>query len=170
MSAYKLPEVVSIVAANPWISSERTAALVQQKHYASRLRQWSFWRKVFRLEYDIASYLRDAFEQVRLRRKNRHAADTQQPTPNEQVHYIERMLRGLQQFDGSVLFLMSGNSLISREFDELVATDRAWTKVCSGEGLERVEIPEADQTFSSLQARTQMLNAASNWVEQLKLP
>ena len=168
MSAYRFPEVVSIVAANPWVNSERTAARVQQKHYLSRLRQWSFWRKLFRMEYDIASYLRSACANLRSRLASRNGAHAAPSTANMQTHYIERMLRGLQQFDGSVLFLMSGHSLISREFDELVASDREWNKACSGEDRERHEIPGADQTFSSAQARAQMLDAASSWARRFK--
>ncbi|MEZ5556070.1 hydrolase 1, exosortase A system-associated [Haliea sp.] len=170
MSAYRFPEVVSIVAANPWVSSERTAARVQQKHYLSRLRQCSFWRKLFRMEYDIASYLRGAFAKLHSRLARRDGADAGPSTASMQAHYIERMLRGLQQFDGSVLFLMSGHSLISREFDELVASDREWNGACNGEGRERREVPGADQTFSSAQARSQMLDAASSWARRFKLP
>ncbi|MEQ9567464.1 MAG: hydrolase 1, exosortase A system-associated [Pseudomonadales bacterium] len=170
INAHRFPEVVSVVAANPWVSSERTAARVQQKHYLSRLRQWSFWRKLLRMEYDIPSYLRSAAARLRNRiGRRRDGTDARQSTSSAQAHYIDRMLLGLQQFGGSVLFLMSGSSLISREFDELVAADREWNKTCNGAGRERLEIPGADQTFSSLQARQGMLDAASMWAGKEKV-
>tara|TARA_R110001599_G_scaffold13969_3_gene61776 strand:- start:19976 stop:20857 length:882 start_codon:yes stop_codon:yes gene_type:complete len=168
INAHRFPAVVSVVAANPWVSSERTAARVQQKHYLSRLRQGSFWRKLLKLEYDIPAYLRGAATRLWNRIGCRGGADLRQSTSSTQPHYIDRMLLGLQQFSGSVLFLMSGSSLISREFDELVAADREWSKACSGPGRERLEIPEADQTFSSLQSKNRMLDAASMWAEKLK--
>lgn len=169
INAHRFPEIISIVAANPWVSSERTAARVQQKHYMARLRQWSFWRKLFRMEYDLSSYFGSALGRLRDRfRDASNFEQKKQPAEKAQSHYIDRMLDGLQQFEGSVLFLMSGNSLIGREFDELIACDAKWRRACNGKGRERTEIPGADQTFSSAQARSEMLDAASGWLKQLQ--
>lgn len=160
--APRLPEVVSIIAANPFVSSDRTAARVRKKHYLSRLRQGSFWRKLFTLQYNPLDYLR-----ARFRGKAQNPAPPK-PAVAAQKHYIDAMREGLEAFRGEVLFLMSGRSLISKEFDELIAADPRWRRAYDNCRKDRVEVEGADQTFSSRSARDAMLNAASDWARRVR--
>lgn len=162
--AYRFEDVVGIIAANPFVSSEKTASGVKRKHYLERVRQLSFWKKVFRFEYDFGRLLRDAIK--------KHLPDTR-PAEKRQTsngaktaatqNYIDSMLVGFTQFKGRVLFLMSGRSLISKEFDELVESDAKWKESCDRKNCERWEIPDADQTFSTREARDAMLDSVSEW-------
>lgn len=162
MSAPHHPEVAGIVAANPWVTTEATAAKVRQKHYLNRIRQASFWKKLFTFQYNPANYLR-IFAMRKNSRKNVVVSHAQ----HNQKSYVERMRDSLAAFEGQTLLLMSGRSLISREFDELVAGDSSWKAICQSPRVIREEITDADQTFSSASARAAMLHAAANWMKRL---
>lgn len=161
MNAAQHPEVAGIVAANPWVTTEATAAKVRQKHYLTRIRQLSFWRKLLTLQYNPTDYLRAIAKQ---RQRQKPATS---PPPVKHKPYIERMRDGLEAFQGRTLLLMSGRSLISREFDELVSGDRKWKAICRPPRVIRKEIADADQTFSSASARAAMLDAAADWMRQM---
>jgi len=77
------------------------------------------------------------------------------------------MLSGFQKFDGPVLFLRSGLSLISEEFDHLVDTSKPWHKAYRRAGVKRLELPSADQTFSTAAARKEMCEAVTNWMDEV---
>lgn len=175
--AYRFDDVVGIIAANPFVSSDRTASGVKRKHYLERVRQLSFWKKVFRFEVDFSELISSDFLSSAIRKLlpatkpvEKHQAingaingNATGSTTGITENYIDAMLTGLTQFKGRVLFLMSGRSLISKEFDELVEADARWQKSCDAENCERWEIPDADQTFSTRESRDAMLKSVSEW-------
>lgn len=165
MHAYRFDNVVGIVAANPFVSSVKTASVVQRRHYLVRLRQLSFWKKVFRFEYNFSYFISAAISKVlpaiKDSDKNRTINDAKVGFAE---NHVDAMLTGLTKFRGRVLFLMSGRSLVSKEFDELVESDPEWKKNYESGNCERWEIPDADQTFSSRESRDVMLDSVSEWV------
>lgn len=165
MNAHQLSGVASVVAANPWVSTSETAARVRKKHYGKRLGEWSFWRKLFTLQYSPLQYVREYMR----RRQKRDAAQVSgnRDSTTGKTSYVERMRDGVQLFEGPLLFLMSGRSLVSREFDELVSADRMWKTAYSRPSIHRLEIKDADQTFSTRDARDAMIAAAAGWMESL---
>ena len=50
LHAHKLPDVVCIVAGNPFVGSSTSTSKARQMHYLARIRQKSFWMKLLKLE------------------------------------------------------------------------------------------------------------------------
>jgi exosortase A-associated hydrolase 1 len=168
---WKVQEAISLVLGNPWVTTAETQSAVLRQHYLSRLREWSFWRKVFRFEYDIKAYVIAAWHKVasRLGRllaaRGKSVADAM---PGQAAgSFVDRMLDGLRRFDGSVLFLISGQSLSSKEFDELVHKDTGWSEVYGRESSTRIDFPDADQTFSGSEMRQQLNQTLCDWLREL---
>ena len=162
--------MTSIVVGNPFVSSDITQAAIARQHYLKRLGEWSFWRKVFSFEYDFGAYLRSAWSRLRATKQGDPAAKPPSSPAQANLkskYFIDNMLSGLQQFDGAVLFLMSGKSLVSKEFDELIARSPAWKKAYSRQGNQRIDLPEADQAFSSQDSKEQVNIAILEWVRGL---
>ena len=166
INAFTFPEVVGIIASNPWITTEETATLARQKHYRSRLLQMSFWLKVLRMEYNILEYAAAA---LKPRGKDRPARSTAGVNNAAAAKpYLESMLDGLNHFRGTVLFVMSGRSLTSSQFDELLQSDKRWLDAVGNNRNQRIDIADADQTFSSRAGREALLDVAATWIGQLK--
>jgi exosortase A-associated hydrolase 1 len=167
---WKIPEAIGMVLGNPWVTTTETQTAVMRRHYLSRLGEWSFWRKLLRFEYRIFDYAvagsRKVVTQLGGLMQGRRLAAPAQDTPGE-GDYVSRMLYGLRRFEGRVLFLMSGQSLLSKEFDELVSTDADWHAVYHRSGHHRIDFPEADQTFSSNESRARVNRAICDWLTGL---
>ncbi len=164
--AWQLPAVAGIALGNPFVSSDETRAVVTRQHYRKRLTQWSFWRKVLRFEYDFGEYAR-AFLARRSGSGSGGGSGSGAAAP-ARASFIDRMLEGLVKFRGPVLLVMSGQSLVSREFDALVGSSPAWAKAYDASAKQRVDLPEADQTFSTGDSRERVNRAISDWVAGLQ--
>jgi len=168
---WNIKGVTSMVLGNPFVTTEETQAAVLRQHYLRRLGDWSFWRKLLRFEYNPLEYLRAAAGSLagRLRPEQRGSGESSGSgstagAAGSPGNWIARMLEGLSRFEGPVLFLMSGRSIVSREFDDLVSRHRAWQKVVGRSHYERIDILEADQTFSGIGARERVNGALLEWV------
>ncbi|MEZ5503640.1 MAG: hydrolase 1, exosortase A system-associated [Halioglobus sp.] len=167
---WKIPDAISMVLGNPWVTTAETQSAVMRKHYLSRLAEWSFWRKVLRFEYNLADYALSAMQRVRPRFTSWESPQHKNGTasvPGNSENYVARMLDGLRRFEGPVLFLMSGQSLLSKEFDELVSRDPNWREVFHRSAYKRIDFPDADQTFSGLDSRERVNRAICEWVLEL---
>jgi exosortase A-associated hydrolase 1 len=170
--AARIPEVASIMVGNPFVSSSTTQAAVVRQHYLNRLGEWSFWRKVFSLEYNVLDYAKEAM--ARLKAKLTGVADsagTQESSSgsaSKTGSFIDRMLSGATRFKGPMLFVMSGQSLVSKEFDELLTRSPAWKEVYQRPGNRRVDLPDADQAFSSQDDRERVNEAIFDWLRGLR--
>jgi hypothetical protein len=61
--------------------------------------------------------------------------------------------------------------MYSKEFAELVANDNNWQKaMLSPRSIVRHEIPDADQTFSSVASRRELTTAATAWLLEQSTP
>lgn len=164
---WKIPQIHSMVLANPWVYTPKIEAAVRKQHYLSRLREASFWRKVFRFEYNFGDYARSAIEKIRSLFRRSLPGTSAASVEEASGTFVDRMLAGLQRFEGPVLFLLSGQSIVSKEFDELLATEKGWKQVYAREGNERVDLAEADQTFSTQADRQAANEVIIRWVAQL---
>jgi len=170
INAWNLPLAKSAIIANPWVDSEQMRAQVTRNHYLRRLREPTFWKKLFTFKYNLSDYAAGAWSAVRRKigaalSPARQAGDGESAAP--QVHFQDRMLSGMQKFDGPVLFLKSGMSFIAEEFDLLVASSEPWQRVCNREGVSRMVLPGADQAISTAAARKDICRAAADWVAQM---
>lgn len=168
---WQVEGVTSMVLGNPWVTTAESQAAVQREHYLRRLGEWSFWRKVLSFRYNPLDYLRAAWRRIRSRfTPGSTARGPQQAVGNDSSNWIERMRRGLERFDGPVLFLMSGQSMVSREFDDIVRRDKAWQRVYGRPNYRRIDVPDADQTFSGGDSRERVNRALLEWVTSLEGP
>jgi uncharacterized protein len=168
---WKVTGVESLVLGNPWVSTDEIRSAVLRKHYAKRLGEAQFWRKLIRFEYNLLDYAVAGWKKV----KAKIAQRLQSPAPADVEKAgtnpgrpIDRMLSGLREFKGPVLFLMSGRSLVSNEFDELINGNPDWRTVYNRPSCKRVDLPDADQTFSDGDSRERVNQAIFDWVKELK--
>lgn len=157
------PEVTGMIIANPWVHSDETHAKVVLKHYYwQRLREKSFWMKLLKLRMNPLEKLRSVMDTAK-QAKASDNTDSQQD--DSQLHFVTRMLRGMQRYQGRIQMFMSGQSLVSKEFDELLAASRPWADAMASIDVTRVDMPEADQTFSSLAQQREVAEKAGQWLQ-----
>jgi len=168
ISAHQLAGVKSLILANPWVN-DSMQAVVSSRHYYRRLWQAHFWKKLITFQYNLLEYISAFFAHAKNRIAKLHLSDndTFEKLKEPAVPFQERMLFGFQNFNGPVLFLKSGLSLISEEFDHLVGSSKPWHKAYSRAGVKRLELPSADQTFSTAAARKEMCEAVANWMNEI---
>lgn len=167
--SWKVPQIHSLVLANPWVYTPKIASAARNQHYLSRLRDPYFWKKVVRFEYNLLEYGQAAVQKVGqklggLWRRVFSSGETAAATES----FVDRMLAGLSRFDGPVLFVLSGQSIVSTEFDELIAREPGWRDVYDRESCHRVDLPDADQAFSTSADRKAANAAVIEWVQQLE--
>jgi exosortase A-associated hydrolase 1 len=152
--------VRGVVAINPWIRTQRSRAAAEVKHhYGRRFASAEFWRRLLRGEVAlgdaVGGFLR-ACARVLLRPRHRDA-----------VEYPERMAQGARTLAGRVLWILSGQDLVAREFEQYVAASAAWRGLVEPAHGNVLRIDEADHTFSRETWRTQVSEAIAAWVKRL---
>jgi uncharacterized protein len=168
ISAHQLTSVKSLILANPWVN-DSMHAVVSSRHYYRRLGEAHFWKKLITFQYNLSEYFFAFFAHLttRIAKLLSPGSEGSEKVNEPAVPFQERMLSGFQNFNGPVLFLKSGLSLISEEFDHLVDSSKSWHKAYSRVGVKRLELPSADQTFSTAAARKEMCDAVGGWMNQL---
>jgi len=163
INAHKYPEVVSIVAANPWVTTEETATIARRQHYLQRLTQKSFWLKLLKGQYNIFDYLS---RRPRPQSKPADKKTSARYASNQKGNgdFLNSMLDGVLAFKGRVLFLMSERSITVKQFEGIVSSTPRWQKL---RGFSRHDISGADLTFSTAHARNAMLKAAIAWSQMI---
>jgi exosortase A-associated hydrolase 1 len=179
INAWKYPEVTGIMVGNPWVHTEETGDAVTVKHhYAKRIREKDFWLKVLRGQFNplpaLVTLGRTVLARLRQKLASRPSAsphDAATPADDPSQPFVTRMRNGMARFGGDVLLLMSGRSLVSKEFDELVASDPAWQRaMATPRHLARHDMPEADQTYSSVASRSEVIAVARQWLHDPMAP
>ncbi len=150
------PRVRGVCLANPWVRSADSHAKTTLRHYyARRILQPEFWRKLLRGQV-AASAVRELKGHVRNARSSAGSSDS--------APFHQRMLRGLKSFDGKVLLFLSGQDLTACEFVDRTRSDRHWQAALGRSTVTRSELPDADHTFSSPEARLAVETATVRWL------
>jgi exosortase A-associated hydrolase 1 len=152
--------VKGLALLNPWVRSEATYAQAQVRHYyRERLLSPELWGKLLRGQFDwrgsaasLARTLRSALRGV-----------PAQPGPAA-LPFPARMAAGLGSFAGATLLVISGNDLTAREFTDLAACDPAWQAAIAQARLTRIELPDADHTFSRAAWQDEVERATLAWL------
>jgi exosortase A-associated hydrolase 1/exosortase A-associated hydrolase 2 len=163
------PRVAGLALVNPWVRTEEGQAQVIVKHYyLDRLRSREFWDKLrsgkFNARESLASLvdvLRKYVRARRMHRAGRGAGDDMDGLPLPQ-----KTAAGLSRFQGRVLLLMSGRDYIAREFDEVTASARAWQGLLDDRRVTRLDIEDADHTFSRAEWKAAASGAVLDWLER----
>jgi uncharacterized protein len=79
----------------------------------------------------------------------------------------DRMAEGLTRFDGSVLFIMSGNDFTAREFDEAAKASPRWRSLLASPRVTRHDLADADHTFARGTWRDQVAQWTIEWMSRL---
>jgi exosortase A-associated hydrolase 1 len=151
--------VAGLVLANPWVRSVASLARAQVKHYYwQRLREPAFWRKLLGGGVGLRA-LRDLGRNVRLSRGSKTASDAP-------LSFQDRMARGLKGFKGPVLLVLSGADITAQEFLEQATSSPAWQGLLARPGLQRLDLPTADHTFSSTPDADAVNAGTTRWIMQ----
>lgn len=154
--------IVGMILANPWVRTEsgQAKALVQH-YYGHRLLQRAFWRKLVSGEVEVRASVRSLIATL-----SRALSGPLIPEQVQPDHFIDRMLKGAAS-GRPILLLMSGNDLTAREFDELCRSSEAWRTAVSAPRVRRLDLPDADHTFSENQSLELASKAAAGWLRGL---
>jgi hypothetical protein len=77
------------------------------------------------------------------------------------------MAQGLTKFRGRVLLILSGNDLTAKEFLAYTSSAPAWNGLLALPAISRVDVAEADHTFSTAAWRAQAEDATIAWLKEL---
>lgn len=168
MNGWKFPEVAGMVISNPWVHDPLTTdTVVVTHHFRQRMFEWSFWKKVLLLKYNplpaAVVLLRSVWDLAS--RPARRLAQRESAVDERAQHFIVRMRKGMARFKGDVLLLMSGRSMVSKEFDALVQGSSIWQEAMRApRRVHRHDMPNADQTHSTDASRQELAAIASWWL------
>lgn len=147
---------------NPWVRSEHTLARARLRHYyGERLGQPDFWRRLWRGETRLKGALADLWHNWKLARAARSAAAA------DATGFQALMAAGFREFAGEVLLILSGRDATAQEFLECVRSDPAWAGLLGRPHLLRLELSDADHTFSNPLARQAVEGATRDWLARL---
>lgn len=153
--------VAGLCLLNPWVRSALTQAQTQVRHYyLGRLRQPDFWRKLLSGRVaasavtGLARSLRVAFGRP---------AETAASSAGS---YQDRMAEGWATFNGRTLLVLSGQDFTAREFEQYARSQPRWQRLLAGSSVERLDIPEADHTFSDSHSKAQLAGLTAQWARQ----
>ena len=169
INGWKFAPVTGLLLGNPWVHSEETSDQVAVAHYRQRLRDKDFWLKLLRGGYNplpaLATLLRRGRARLwrSLTGQQGHAPATARDDPA--LPFQQRMCLGLSRFKGDVLLVMSGRSLVSKEFDQLVSQSAAWQRALEAPGaVVRVDLPDADQAYSTITSQREIIELITRWM------
>lgn len=149
------PRIAGLCLLNPWVRSPASLAKTQVKHYyAQRLLQAEFWRKLLSGRLNLIQSIAEL-----LRKLGQATAQTEQPPG-----FQDRMARGWRDFPGRVLLILSGNDYTAKEFLEYTASAQSWRGLLDRPDLTRVDVAEADHTFSCAEWRDAVSSACLTWL------
>jgi exosortase A-associated hydrolase 1 len=166
--AYTDSRVFGIVLLNPWVHTGVGAERARLKHYyLTRLLHKSFWLKLFSGQVNIINSSKEITKSINNLLMNKSSLKTSKSQCYliENQSFIERMLAGLTSFSGQILMILSGNDLVSQEFQQLIQSNNDWKDACTSPRFEKIIIKEANHTFSTRFWRNQVNELTLNWLK-----
>lgn len=151
------PRIAGLCLLNPWVRSAATLAKTQVKHYyGQRLLKKEFWAKLLSGRLNVFASMAEL-----LRKLGQATAKTE-----SHLGFQERMARGWKNLTGPILLILSGNDYTAKEFLEYAAGAASWRGLLDRPAITRIDIAEADHTFSSQEWRNSVENACLDWLKQ----
>ena len=158
--------VAGLVLLNPWVRTPASEAQTYVRHYyLQRLRSGDFWKKVLGLRWNPVASARSLLEFSGRILAARSPARGSAPAGGQPLR--ERMLAGWEAFSGPVLLVLSGQDYVADEFRDLLAADPRWKSLAERGDTRRVELPEANHTFSSQAWRTEVEEQTLSWLDEV---
>jgi exosortase A-associated hydrolase 1 len=171
MALRSVPDVVGVIALNPWVRSETSLdQAIIRRYYIQRVLSREFWAKFFSGKFDLVRAVTELS-----RRLSSAVAGSLRSTgseyrqPGRSTSYQDRMTEGLTQFAGPALIILSGRDLTAQEYVAFAASDPRWKSALASSPLIVTEdIAEADHTFSSTPLRVEVERLSSGFVSSLR--
>lgn len=164
--------VAGLCLLNPWVRSTQSLARTQVKHYyRQRLMQRDFWAKLVSGRVAISA-LRD------LRRALRQAWGTDGAVPitpsppgnsAPPATFQARMAAAWMGYSGRIVLVLSGNDYTAKEFLELTSSSPEWSSAFMANTPDRIDIEDADHTFSQPGACAASVAAALSLAARIQL-
>ncbi|WP_237772465.1 hydrolase 1, exosortase A system-associated [Herbaspirillum robiniae] len=152
--------VDGMVLVNPWARTESGQAQAYLRHYyRSHLFSKALWGKILCGRFDAAGALRSFIAQ--LRRAAGSAPGQDQDAPQS---LPDRLRQAYERFGGPVLLVLCGNDLTAREFADLAVPGSRWHALQYPPRSERLELADANHTFSTRDWRDQVAAAVITWM------
>jgi exosortase A-associated hydrolase 1 len=148
--------VSGMCLANPWLRSEATLARTRVRHYyRERIFDPAFWRKLLSGKVGPLRALHEYFGAVRASQGSASGG------------FQSVMLQGMRDFPGFVLLVLSEHDLTAQEFLVRMQEDPADAALLLRPRLRRVNIAEADHTFSRERWKNEVEDALLAWLPEI---
>lgn len=155
------PRVSGLIVLNPWVRSETTLAQTHIKHYyGNRLMQKELWLKLLTGRLQLARSVRGLLKSVSLARSS--AVEQE----GEARSFQARMAAGWRACSGDVLLILSGEDYTAKEFMGYAAANPEWSELVGRENVTRIDVCDADHTFSNAQSRAAVEDASLKWLAE----
>lgn len=167
MYAWRNKHIKHLVLQNPWVRDEASQAQTYIKHYYwHRLTQKGFWKKLLKFRFNPFTSATSMFQLWRKSRQMKQVSNRDFSEWDNGLPFQDRAREGLSRFDGNMLFVMSGRSLIGKEFDEVVKASDRWQAILTEKNVDRLDFEDADHTFSRISDRELMIEKMLIWLQQ----
>lgn len=134
-------EIQQITLLNPWVNQPTTAAKTRiNSYYWQRLKQASFWKKLFLGNVNILNTAKDV---------NKLSKEVKARENKNEYNYVDSMLSGLSSFSGKIDIILSENDLVAQEFLLLSRTSKQWQKLIFKSSINLHHISGANHTFAN---------------------
>lgn len=161
--ATKDRRLAGLILLNPWVRSEASLATTHLKHYyGQRLFQADFWIKLLSFRLGIFKSVKGVMGAWRRARAN-SLINTSAGSPEK---FQSKMVRALHSFPGQTLLILSGDDYTAKEFLEYFQADSLAMQALSTERLERIDLADADHTFSSPKQQRLVESTTIAWLEK----
>lgn len=166
MYAWRNKVITHLILQNPWLRDEASQAQTYIKHYyLHRLTQKSFWHKLMKFRFNPLTSLRSLYGLWRKSKQIKQLSSSELIEWDSSLPFQDRAREGLARFDGDLLLVMSGRSLIGKEFDEVVKASDRWQSIMKDKQVDRLDFEHADHTFSRISDREAMIDQLLAWLK-----
>jgi exosortase A-associated hydrolase 1 len=160
VEATRDPRIAGLVVLNPWVRSAASLAQTQIRHYyGQRLLEKEFWIKLLSGKMQVLKSLQGLFETAMQARGK--------PPATPSLSFQQRMAQGWRQFDGAVLLILSGRDLVAKEFTDHAGSNASWSGLLAAGSIARVDLADADHTFSANAQRRAVEDETLRWLGTL---
>ena len=161
-------DLAGMILLNPWVRSEQGEAKAIVKHYyLNRLKDKSFWLKVFSLKFNLKNSFSSLADNLAKMLAKEPIKVQQEEELTTDDNYISHMLEGLQKLKFPLMLVISGDDLTASEFLDLVSSSTPWKEQISSKVNHKVTIPTANHTFSSQKWRQEVEYVCEKWLKTL---
>lgn len=151
-----------MVLINPWVHSEVLEARTRiVSYYGTRLRSRTFWKKLLSGELRVRESVKSLIGYARLWLSRDE--DTDLGETDFGASFTDAMRNSLAKFNGEMLIALSGQDLVSQQFQQLASIDTAWKSALEEDSVSIIKFPQADHTFSSRSEKEKLEEQLLAW-------